>query len=357
MRANSTHLIIPFFIPHQGCPHQCRFCNQRVISGTAPSAGDLSRSLEATVRSWISHSASRRYTDIEIAFYGGTFLALNPDCLKLLLDTSQAFIDRGEVHGIRFSTRPDPDMTAALHLIRGYKVRTVELGVQSMDDTILAMSNRGHTAADVVHAVRVVRDHGLKLGVQLMVGLPGDTPERLTKTVCRVIALKPDFLRLYPTLVVNGSPLATDYRNGRYQALSVTEAVEATFPAYVRFRKAGIPVIRMGLQATADLDAGTDIIAGPYHPAFGQLVQSRLYLALIRHGLSKSGFAGRILTLGVAAPYQSTCMGQRRHNLAVLKRTYGIEAVCVTAADLPPETVTVNGFRVSLADLLPDESH
>ena len=215
-------LVIPIFIPHEGCPHCCVFCNQRRISGFAEkpvTANDV----QATVRTWLARKGSDR--QVQVAFYGGSFTALPMTRQQHLLGAVAPFVEQGRVQAIRLSTRPDYIDYEIINFLQSNNVSIVELGVQSMDDGVLAASSRGHTADDVEKAVTVLQESGMELGIQLMLGLPGDTRRVLMKTVEHVIALQPDFVRIYPVLVVKNSELATRYLQGTYRPISLDKAV------------------------------------------------------------------------------------------------------------------------------------
>jgi histone acetyltransferase (RNA polymerase elongator complex component) len=262
------NLIIPVFIPHAGCPHTCVFCNQNKISGSAqaPSHREVSEYLAGHLSPATEHAV--------IAFYGGSFTGLPAEEQAGYLDTANEFVRKGHATGIRLSTRPDMLDGEKIRYLINRGVRTVELGVQSMDDSVLVLSGRGHMASDSVRAAGLVKSSGLELGIQLMAGLPGDTAEKFIDTVKQVIEIGPSFVRIYPALVVDGSPLATLWRRGEYVPLELDEAVSLCAQAVKLFRQAGIKVARLGLQPGRELE--DSLLAGPYHPAFGHLVESAL---------------------------------------------------------------------------------
>jgi histone acetyltransferase (RNA polymerase elongator complex component) len=272
---------IPFFISHQGCPHTCVFCDQQVISG---SAGTLptAEQMDDRIARWASTAGNR---PLEVAFFGGTFTALPHNTQESLLKPLQPFVAAGTVASIRISTRPDYIDTAHLTWLSKMGVRTVELGVQSLDDAVLAASGRGHTAADSLNAIDCVRRCGLKAGVQLMPGLPGDTPAASLASLEQAVSAGADFLRIYPTVVLGGTELALRYEAGQYIPLSLERGVLLCKILLQRAMKANIPVIRIGLQADRSLDAHS-IVAGCWHPALGQLVRSQLYADLINRIVS-----------------------------------------------------------------------
>ena len=314
-------MIIPFFIPPAGCPHQCVFCDQKRITGkgAAPDPADVTGTIRSYLASQHRGRDAQQPEPAQVAFYGGSFTAIPADDQRAYLEAVQPFIDGGAVEGIRVSTRPDRISAGILALLRQYRVTTVELGIQSLDDEVLRLSGRGHSAEDSVNAAVLLRQQGFQMGLQLMPGLPGDSAECFRRTVRQVIALHPDFVRIYPAVVITGTPLEALYRSGRYVPLSLEDAVAWCRNAVTAFADAGIEVIRMGLQPTKELERPGTVAAGPFHPAFGQLVASSLYLEMMRKAL-----AGKQEQVVWVHPHDlSTALGQRRYNLAVLRGEFG----------------------------------
>ena len=295
--------IVPVFLPHDGCPHRCVFCNQHALARAVErsSAGYLGWQAAADGLPAVPRHCTLRS---EIAFYGGTFLGLPERRLRELLADAAALVRRERLDGIRFSTRPDSVTDATLAILADYPVLTVELGAQSMSDPVLRESGRGHTAEDTVKAVTRLREHGYRVGLQLMVGLPGEDADGLAETGRRIALLAPDFVRIYPTLVLAGSELERRFREDRYQPLSLDRAVALTARLYRFFRANGIPVVRTGLQATPDLAPGGAVVAGPHHPAFGQLVQSACFREALLAALRQTPIAAAS-AVAARAPAQS----------------------------------------------------
>lgn len=335
-------LIVPVFIPHAGCPHRCVFCNQSAVTGCVDGLPTPAR-LRETVAAFLALSGRRR-GQTQIAFYGGNFLGVAEEGLRPLLAEAAGFVRSGDAQGIRFSTRPDTVTARTLALIEAYPVHTVELGAQSMSAEVLAQSQRGHTAADTLDACRMLRERGYGVGLQLMVGLPGDNEERLMQTGRCVAGLKPDFVRIYPTLVLAGSRLEAHYRRGDYSPLPLAAAVGLTLKLYRLFRTHGIPVIRMGLQANAEFSAGASVLAGPYHPAFGHLVQCAAFLEAVRNALGSVDSAGAELSLRVHPRSISRMRGLRNATVGALQREYGFKRVRVCAdSTLAEDEIGVGG--------------
>jgi histone acetyltransferase (RNA polymerase elongator complex component) len=269
-------LIVPIFIPFQGCPFQCIYCRQDRITNrpTAPVTSDfIKETIDAAVKSNRFSSAVTR----EVAFYGGTFTNLPEDKMRSMLETVSPYLRDGSVNSIRVSTRPDSLSEIHLALMKDYGVATVELGVQSMNDEVLVQSRRGHLSEDVVKSVALLKQYDFRVGIQLMPGLPGDNESTFRGTVGKVLELRPHMARLYPAVVIRGTELASLYEAGQYRALTLDEAVKICGEACERLEDNDIPVIRIGLMSTPSLREDGEIIAGPWHNAFGFLVRSFIH--------------------------------------------------------------------------------
>ncbi len=316
MSADSK-LIIPVFIPHGGCPHRCVFCDQNDITGKKdPPAPD-------EVREYLSGRLGPDTPEATVAFYGGSFTCLPVKFQEGYLGAARELADKGYAAGIRLSTRPDCMDAAVAEFLRLSGVTEVELGVQSMDDAVLRASGRGHTAADTVEAARALKEAGIRLGMQIMAGLPGDTPEGFIQSVRRVIKIGPGFVRIYPTLVLRGAPLERLFSRGEYRPLSLDEAVSICADACELFEGAGIRVIRTGLQPSAELEAA--LAAGPYHPAFGHMVGSKTALRRMA-SLIENEYAGAIpggVEFAVNPSELSKFLGIKKKNLEVLGAMFG----------------------------------
>jgi histone acetyltransferase (RNA polymerase elongator complex component) len=280
--SRSPGLVIPFFIPHQGCPHRCLFCNQNSITGQPDSVGDVSREIDAAITMWLKYRRNDGPT--HFAFYGGSFTCLPLRQQIAMLEAVQPWLKKKDIDVVRLSTRPDCLDRNHCDVLKEYGVGVVELGVQSLDDTVLLASQRGHSAQDCVAAVNHLKEARLEIGIQLMPGLPLESRASFLRTVRRTMALQPDFVRIYPALVVKESGLARLYQSGDYRPLSLNMAVILTTMARRLFGGAGIRVVRMGLQPSRSLEE--NILAGPYHPAFGELVLGRDWLKRVRRLIS-----------------------------------------------------------------------
>ncbi len=295
--------VYPFFIPHEGCPHLCRFCQQQSLSGhsKAPSPEQVAKELSVLLPD---------RGDGEVAFYGGSFTLLEPALQVDYLQQVRSFIAKGQVSGVRVSTRPDAIGEDQVTLLRQGGVATVELGCQSFFAEVLEASGRGHGPQSVGRAVALLRSRSMQIGLQLMPGLPGAAPWEALQSLRQALDLRPDFLRIYPTVVLRGTLLADDFHQGRYRPLALDEAVELCAEMLWHCREAGVPVIRLGLQATAALVPGQALVAGPYHPAFGALVRSCLW----RRALATVLAGQAAVEVRVHPADLSDVLGQRRDN-------------------------------------------
>jgi histone acetyltransferase (RNA polymerase elongator complex component) len=299
--------------------------------------------------------SSARIEPVEVAFYGGTFTSLSVEAQEGLLLPLQPLIASGEVHSVRLSTRPDAVDSRSAEFLAGMGVETVELGVQSMDDEVLALSGRGHDAAHTADAIRVLKRAGMAVGVQLMPGLPGDTTGKALASLDAVLRLSPDFLRIYPTLVIAGTRLETLYQSGAYTPLSLADAVSLCKAMLHMTLAERVRVVRIGLQPTAEMDAGGVIIAGPYHPAFRQLVEAALCYDLLSR-LTRGMTAASPLTVFCAPSRVSDLTGQRRENIKRLAREHGVRIASVRGdpAMSPMEILIESAEGIKRGDIMRD---
>ncbi|HBF2787632.1 TPA: radical SAM protein [Clostridioides difficile] len=262
--------IIPIFVPHKGCPHDCIFCNQKKITGvsTDVTSEDARNIIEECLET-IDKDA-----DVEIAFFGGSFTAIDIDIQKSLLSVAKEYVEKGLVKDIRMSTRPDCIDEDILSMLKEYKTSIIELGVQSLDEKVLLDSIRGHQSEIVYKSSKMIKNSGIKLGLQMMIGLPADTEEKCIFTAKKFVELKPDYVRVYPTLVVKDTGLEKLMEQNKYNPFTLEESVNIVKKVLVLFYVNNINVIRVGLQATDDIQIGKAVLAGPYHPAFRELVEA-----------------------------------------------------------------------------------
>ena len=320
---SGRHVNIPIFVPHLGCPFQCIFCNQKKISGTAEIPDGPA--VRKTVDSYLE-TIDREKCSVEIAFFGGSFTAVPQELQRELLESVQDYVEQSSA-GIRISTRPDFIDQEILDRLKEYHVTTIELGVQSMCDDVLLSSGRGHTAEDVRRAAKLIRQNGFSLGLQMMPGLPGDTVEKSVRTAEEIIALQPDIVRIYPTLVVKDTVLAQLYQAGEYTPLSVEEAAELCAGLLERFYENGIRVIRVGLCQTDSMTPDGDIVAGPYHPAFRELCEGKLYLKKLCEILDKRKVQDRSIIIYADKSKFSYIAGHNRDNIRYITEKYRLQDV------------------------------
>ena len=341
---NSEHMnykIIPLFVVYQGCPNRCVYCNERITAGTHPVriTADL---IDRTVARYLS-TVKRSNDHIQIAFYGGNFTGMNRQYQKELLHKAESHVREGLVQSIRISTRPDYIDRDCIAFLKRYSVQTVEIGAQSMVDEVLQWSKRGHTSGDVRRAVRLLKDAGIETGVHIMAGLPGDGEAGFEHTVNETIDLRPHMVRIHPTIVFDETELADLYRNGDYVPLSMSEAVGLCKHALGKFKRAGIPVIRLGLQMTGEMERDGAIVAGPHHPAFRSLVESSLLYdeaSRLLSGIETKRHA--CCTFHLNPKDVSDFRGNRNGNITLLRERFRLSEISIeTHVQQPRGTVIV----------------
>jgi histone acetyltransferase (RNA polymerase elongator complex component) len=333
-------LIVPIFIPNQGCPHRCVFCDQEKITSqpAGPINGRRVRELLDLARRSTTFFARKHR---EIAFYGGTFASLPKERIRELLGVVAPYLQEGIFLSVRISTRPDSLDEEKAALLRDLGVSTVELGTQSMDDEVLRMTRRGHSALDTERTVGLLRQHGFRVGIQLMPGLPGDSAERFSATVQQVIRIKPDMVRLYPVVVIRGTELAQWVESGKYQPLALEEAVRICAESCLCLEQAGIPVIRIGLMASASLREKGQVLGGPWHESFGHLVRSEIYQRRIEAFLPGPGEAQRI-SIRIPSKEIALLRGHRNAGIRrIEKRTKALIEGILPDDSLPPGRIRV----------------
>lgn len=312
------HSIIPLFIPHYGCPHQCIFCNQVRITGqtTPVTPSDVARIID----SYLASAKEPRFW--EAAFYGGSFTALPLDVMEVLLRPASEALAAGRIGKIRLSTRPDCISEEILGVLSRMGVSIVELGVQSLSDDVLRLAERGHTAGDAEEAVRLLRERGFQVGLQFMTGLPGETMAILRASARKGAALRPDFIRLYPVLVLKDTKLAAMHLEGSYRPLTLEEAVFRCAFLKRWYQRHGIPVIRTGLQATEELDRGDSLLGGPYHPSMGELTDQYIWRHEIRRAIRGIPY-GTVLQILCRREDRSKLMGYKKSTWRLLGQWIG----------------------------------
>lgn len=320
--------IIPIFVPHLGCPNDCIFCNQKSISGQKKSV--TKEEAKEIIDNYLK-SIKDEEAQIEIAFFGGSFTAIEKDKQEELLQVAYEYIKDGKVESIRISTRPDCIDKETLKRLKKYKVKTIELGVQSANDYILNRANRGHTFEDVKKASKMIRWYGFKLGHQMMVGLPESTRIDEINTAKSLVKLKPKMVRIYPVLVVKNTKLEEEYEKGIYEPLSIVQAVEVCKEIVRIFADKNIDIIRIGLQNTDEIsEPGTknsEVVAGPYHPAFRQLVESAMWYDAIVSKIKKLNAKVKEVEVSVNPIDSNNVIGHKKENVKKLKDTYDVDLI------------------------------
>lgn len=319
----SNKRTISIFVPHSGCPNDCIFCNQKKITGVSSPVGP--KEAEAIILE--SLETIPQNMDIEIAFFGGSFTAIEIEHQEALLDVANKYKNKYNIKDIRLSTRPDAITQEILDFLKSKNVTIIELGVQSLDETVLLNSNRGHNSKCVYESSELILKNGFKLGLQMMLGLPGDTVDKVTYTAEEFIKIAPHFVRIYPVLVIKDTGLESLFKSKVYEPWSIEQTVEACKEIYVKFSQRGIKVIRIGLQTSEDITLGRDVVAGPFHPAIGELVYSSIFRDIIENVIISKGvnyYEGKALTLKLNKKHISKVIGNKKANKLYFKDKYNI---------------------------------
>ena len=312
---------ISIFVPHLGCPCQCSFCNQKTITGHTlqPTPQDVDNAAQTALKS--------KGFEYEIAFFGGSFTAIDREYMLSLLKAANKYIKSNEITGIRISTRPDCIDEEILTLLKKYGVTSIELGAQSMDDEVLEANRRGHTARDVENASKLIKSYGFELGLQMMTGLYKDTDEKALKTAEKIIALAPKTVRIYPTVVLKGTYLSKLYLNGEYKPLNADESAQLCARLVPLFEENNIKIIRLGLHSSEDIKK--NMLAGGFHDSFGELVRSRIMVNKIL-ALPPADYE-----VAVNSRSLSKLKGNKKSNIYLLMaRGYNIKIVIDNSLDV-----------------------
>ena len=335
--------IIPIFVPHLGCPNECTFCNQKKISGQTKMV--TAKDVKDTIEYFINHfKDEEKY--IEVAFFGGSFTGIEVEKQEELLQAAYEYIEKGIVNSIRISTRPDYIDKTILKRLKRYKVKTIELGVQSTNDYILKKSKRGHTYEDVKKASKLIRRHGFVLGHQMMIGMLDSTKLDEIRTAKELIKLKPKIVRIYPVLVIKGTELEEQMEKGEYTPLTVGQAVDRTKEVMTLFNNKKIDVIRIGLQNTDTItdpeNPQSEVVAGPYHPAFRQLVEGNMWYDAILSRIKK--FSTKVKKIEILANDVNinNIIGHKKENIEKLKDIYDVEVVVKPDDRIKPGKYEIN---------------
>lgn len=307
---------IPIFIPHEACPFQCLFCDQSNISGASQKPRE--REVHSIISSYLKSLPSDCHT--EVAFFGGNFTAIPIREQETYLSIVAPYIERGVVQGIRLSTRPDAIDNKRLDLLKKYHVKTIELGAQSMSNDVLKQAGRGHTAKDTERASEKIKQYGFNLGLQMMIGLPGDTPEFSELTAKRIIELGAECTRIYPTLVIKDTGLERMYRNRIYVPLTMEGAVLRSARLVQLFEVGGVNVIRLGLHPSESLRANETMVAGPFHPAFRELVLTQIWNDILKEHLLPTDC--QVIKVYVPPKERNYAIGHKALNKKMLNQNF-----------------------------------
>ena len=334
------HYNIPVFIVHYGCPHMCVFCNQAKITGreTNIEPDEIRHTIDEYLETLNKNSIK------EVAFFGGTFTAISLKLQREYLEVVKEYIDRGLVDGIRLSTRPDCINDEILILLKKYGVKTIELGVQSLNDEVLSLSERGYQKEKVKKASSLIKSYGIKLGIQLMPGLPGSNIMRDLETTKEVVEIKPDMVRIYPTLVISDTKLENMYLDGSFKPLDMDITVELVAKMIAYFELGNIEIIRVGLQPSDELREDGVIVAGPFHPAFRELVETKLYGDFFKALLKENDF----LKIEVNPKMLSRAVGIKKAN----KLRFGSTVEIIGNGNLVRDELRINGASYRRDDIL-----
>ncbi len=323
---------IPIFVPHLGCNYDCVFCNQVRITGksTTVSGADVISTIEEYL-SYFDKAEDRR---LEVGFFGGSFTGIEPKIQEELLSIAYDYKTKGKIQGIRLSTRPDFIDMETIERLKKYGVDIVELGVQSMTQEVLDAAGRGHKVKDVYDAAKMLKDNGIGLGLQMMVGLPKDTIEKSRHTALEFIKMKPECVRIYPTLVIKDTQLEKLYLRGKFKPIDFNTSIDGVSDFLMMFELNDINVIRVGLQPTDNMQLGKDIVAGPFHPSYGQFALSKIYLKIIEEALVGVKTNEKNLKILANNKYISAIAGQKSSNKKYLLEKYGFKNVVFQGADI-----------------------
>lgn len=347
------HYIIPIFVPHKGCPHDCIFCNQKRITGQFSEVN--SEFVYKEIRKYLNTIPESRET-VEVSFFGGSFTGLPKEEQISLLEPAKQALTEGRIDAIRLSTRPDYIDEDILDVIKKYGVSIIELGVQSMDEDVLEISNRGHGVDDVYKSSELIKKYGFTLGLQMMIGLPGDTEEKDIETARQFIRISPSMVRIYPALVIRDTYMEDLYRKGSFVPLKTDEAVDICSRLYLMFERAGIKVIRMGLQTTDNINLGRDVVSGPFHPAFRELVESKILNDMVIYMFSKQ--SGNLHYLSINEHLLSKLFaGGKRYFSGMLQKIAPYEVKVIVDNSLPPNAIKLHGQETSHLLSVNDYSH
>ncbi len=336
-KMKSKHVNIPVFVPHKGCPNDCSFCNQRKITGQAkPVTKETAHRIIKDHLKTIEHEN----TSVEVAFFGGSFTGIPLFEQKALLEVANEYLKNGLIDGIRLSTRPDYITDDILYFLKSYGVTAIELGAQSMVDSVLKLNDRGHFAIDTEIAAKRIKDFGFELGLQMMTGLFGDDRKGAIFSAKKIIDLKPDCVRIYPTLTIKDTKLHKLYEEGKYIPMSLDETVELCAELLDMFREEDIKVLRIGLLGTDNINDESDVVAGPFHQSIGELCESESFYKRVNSYLDNT--EKNDIKIYVNPRYISVAVGNRKRNIKRLSEKYSDKNISL----LQKESIPYGKFMI-----------
>ena len=332
------HATIPVFVPHLACPNDCVFCNQKKIAGIEKPIDNVHEYIQNSLK-----DISSKFSEVDIAFFGGSFTGIERSEMERYLSYAKDFLENGNIiTGIRLSTRPDYINYEILDVLKSYGVTAIELGAQSFCDDVLSLSKRGHASETTKEASRIIKEYGFELVLQLMPGLPGDTRETILHTAETACRLNPDGVRIYPCVVIKDTELEQEYLNGKFIPLSVDKAVSICADLTLKFKESNIKILRTGLHSS-DLVQNQGVVAGPFHPAFGELVTQKIYLDKIDRLLSKLDLTGKPkCVLSVSIGCISKVIGQNKKNIKVLEEKYKLSFKIIESEHLSKDNYEID---------------
>ncbi len=340
--------IIPVFVPHVGCPNDCVFCNQKRITGKDNIVvnGEYVKGIIEEYKKTIEDDV---YT--ELAFFGGSFTAIDLKLQEELLSVGKLYKDKGIIQSIRCSTRPDSIDENILNIHKKYGMDIIELGIQSLDDDVLKQSNRGHNRQQSEKASKLIKQHGFILGHQIMPGLPGSNRKSDLQTCIDSIKMQPNIVRIYPTLIIKDTDLVQMYERGEYKPLTLNEAVDISALIYSYYSVNNINVIRIGLQNTENINEEKDVIAGPFHAAFRQLVEEKIYLLSLIHVLKDVDLKNKNIIIAADKKIISYLAGQNKANINIMKKKFSFYNISFTHS-LNSQTILIYADNIKVGSIL-----
>lgn len=330
--------IIPIFVPHMGCPHDCIFCNQRKITNYKDVLDE--ENIVKYIEDYLGYFKNKE-TKVEIAFYGGSFTGLDRELMISYLNLANRYILKGQVDGIRLSTRPDYIDSEILDILKKYGVTTIELGIQSLNNRVLILNERGHSVECIYNSSEMIKKFGFKLGLQMMLGLYGDDFQKSLNTAFEFCKIKPDFVRIYPTLVIKDTYLEKLYEMKKYIPMTMEEAIELSKYLVILFEKNQIEIIRLGLQSSDNISEDGDVVAGPFHPAFRELVEGEIYLDLLEEYFKKEGIKNTTFNIECSNSEVSKISGNKKKNTLYFREKYGIN-IKIKGSNIDKNTLLFN---------------